>query len=816
MENTPSSSSKVPGISQPSFLQRTLEHIFSTPSLKLSTKEAAPVAIVALQRYLAEESDPQLDSYSYDVTITDGVWRAKCFLDCGLNNLVHKNLLRTGTDISITQCSFVYNEKRLSHGYICIEKLRCGAHRSVLSHVKDVSVLPFLVKHGMERSLVLQSDVPLQVNRKHYLPLWNNDDPEGDIWISECTSSDTVLDVSKITLLCDLESSLGNIRKPFPLLVRIIHKSRLRYYGKLGLKIDFPYQAYFEVADQSGIMSLVLWNELCPEFYQRLHVGTVLYLQSYTLKQSYSNRSRPQMDHHRMKNFNSVEICLNPRNPASVITVVSPKHVLPQWGLPDVAYHFTTRSELENLANNSACDIIGLVTFVGRVERVKSKGKMGPEKYWTYRWVHAIDGTSDHPFILEVFSSSQPEIFNHISPMTYLVCTQMRVCWVDGSLPYLTSSCETEVFITGYHKGQPYVCEPKVKDFIQWTKTLKDNIVLQKTAVGGHYWYPQAPQILTQSMVDTSGQVPLVAAAELKRELETLQYREHKRLAVQGQIVAARYLKCPKTSESQGTEKQQEQHVSPVARERAVSDAMTESETSSSGMKISPSKRKRRKEMRKSGPDNTEENLSESGSEETHDEQYDLHQQNLNQDSDRLSWESSGWLKQQQDVSEHLCQGGLHEDSISQRFTFDEKDVLLQWSNLHPSHWTPEQNTDTVPPVVFPGYFQITILGINKQIAFEAAFLPVVRCGDPRAVGLRQDHHGNTMLSCLSAGFLCPLSESVSQTEEVFPSPEEMLAAAEELEDTHVVCVLDICHLGGDKVEVLIKKVYRVTEVSLV
>lgn len=66
------------------------------------------------------------------------------------------------------------------------------------------------------------------------------------------------------------------------------------------------FQAYFEVADQSGIMSLVLWNELCPEFYQRLNVGAVLYIQNYTLKQSYSNRSRPQMDHHRMKTFNSV------------------------------------------------------------------------------------------------------------------------------------------------------------------------------------------------------------------------------------------------------------------------------------------------------------------------------------------------------------------------------------------------------------------------------------------------------------------------------------------------------------------------------
>lgn len=48
--------------------------------------------------------------------------------------------------------------------------------------------------------------------------------------------------VSKITLICSLESSFRNTWKPLPLLVKIIHKSRLRYYGKLGLKIDYPYQ----------------------------------------------------------------------------------------------------------------------------------------------------------------------------------------------------------------------------------------------------------------------------------------------------------------------------------------------------------------------------------------------------------------------------------------------------------------------------------------------------------------------------------------------------------------------------------------------
>uniref|UniRef100_A0A8D3B533 RPA-related protein RADX n=1 Tax=Scophthalmus maximus TaxID=52904 RepID=A0A8D3B533_SCOMX len=845
MEEDSSRSPVVAGVSQVSFLQRTLERLSSTQSLKLSAEDEAPVAVIALQRYLSEHSDEQqqeLHNYTYDVTVTDGAWRAKCFVHPCLNHLVLANTLRTGADVSVTQCSFVYNERRLGHGYICIEKLRCGAETSVvLPRVNDVSSLPMLIKHGMEGSVLLHSDVPLQVSRKHYLSLWNNDDPEGDVWTSGSSSSDTVLDVSKITLLSSLESCFRSTWKPLPLLVKIIHKSRLRYYGKFGLKIDYPYQAYFEVADQSGTMSLVLWNELCPEFYQRLNVGTVLYLQNYTLKQSYSNRSRPQMDHHRLKTFNSIEICLNPRNPASVITVVSPKSVLPQWGLPEVAYLFTPRSELEKLVNNSACDVIGLVTFVGRVERVKSKGNKGPEKYWTYRWVHAMDGTSHHPFILEIFSSSQPEIFNCICPMTYLVCTQMRVCQVEGSSPYLTSSCETETFITGYHKSKPYVSDPRVKSFIQWTKTLKDNVVLQKTAVGGHYCFPRPPKIFTQSATDASAHVSLVAAADLKKELKTLQYREHKQLAIQGQITAVRYMRTPKTTASQGT---QETGVPDVSTDVCLPDThhhsaaeQTLCPTSLSAEKISGSGRKRRVQTRKvtqassdcdgaaskrraglekPGPRREqEENNSNSESEEDQDVEHSLQLQNPNQDSDVLSWESSSWPRQRREVSEHLRHGGLFQDSISQRFTFDAKIVLLQRSNLQPTHWTPEQNADTIPPMACPGYYQVTILGINKQIAVDAAFFPIVSADEPRAVGLPQDPHGNTMLSCLSSGFLCPLSVTTSHGDSALPKPEEILATAGELEETHVVCILDLCHLGGDEVEVLLNKVYRVTEVSL-
>uniref|UniRef100_A0A672MQH2 RPA1 related single stranded DNA binding protein n=1 Tax=Sinocyclocheilus grahami TaxID=75366 RepID=A0A672MQH2_SINGR len=445
-----------------SALQAVFEQLRSAHTLSLTLTGPLCLAVIALDRYLSAQH-PAAESYSYDLTVTDGRWRIKCQLADSLSRWVRTGSLRCGAGVLVSQLSMVHDETRF------------------LS-IQDVgSITEWCQDH------VTRSDGPLQLSRKYYLPLWINDDPYGSVWAPYSPPPDVVIDVSRITLLADLEAFFHSSRRPLPLLVRILHRSRIRYYGKPGQNIDFPFQVYCEVADQSGVMSMVVWNDLCPEWFNRLTVGSVLYLQQYSLKHSYQNRSRPHIPLCLWLFCGFVEISLNPRSPASVVTVIPPKSVQPQWDLPDVPYNFATRSEVDSMNNNQACDIIGLVTYVGRVERIRR-----PEKFWAYRWVHAVDGTTDSAFILEIFSSSQPEIFNNICPMTYLVCTQMRVCKTGCSV-YLTSSTETHLFITGCHKKQPYVNEPKVKAFIQWTKTLKDSVMLRRTSVGGHYCYPPAP-----------------------------------------------------------------------------------------------------------------------------------------------------------------------------------------------------------------------------------------------------------------------------------------------------------------------------------
>ncbi|XP_043094144.1 RPA-related protein RADX isoform X3 [Puntigrus tetrazona] len=825
-----------------SALQAVFEQLRSAHTLSLTLTSPLCLAVIALDRYLSAQH-PVPESYSYDLTVTDGRWRIKCQLADSLSRWVRTGSLRCGAGVLVSQLSMVHDETRLSHSYIRIDSI-CSVvvlPERFLS-IQDVGSIPEWCQDHVTRS-----DGPLQLSRKYYLPLWINDDPYGSVWVPYSPPPDVVIDVSRITLLADLEAFFHSSRRPLPLLVRILHRSRIRYYGKPGQNIDFPFQVYCEVADQSGVMSMVVWNDLCPEWFNRLTVGSALYLQQYTLKHSYQNRSRPHISSLSLKTFHTVEICLNPRSPASVVTVIPPKSVQPQWDLPDVPYNFATRSEVDSMNKNQACDIIGLVTYVGRVERIRSKEKTGPEKFWGYRWVHAVDGTTDSPFILEIFSSSQPEIFNNICPMTYLVCTQMRVCKTGCSV-YLTSSTETQLFITGCHKKQPYVNEPKVKAFIQWTKTLKDSVMLGRTSVGGHYCYPPAPPTFTPTTNDES----ITAVADLRGELESLQYREHRRLALQGHVSAVQYHTWPPQPETPHSEQQESVSVRGVNDTGAASSPSTmdemaliqremDSTSPDSDITVSPKRRRvqtgsrvhRQYFTRSKMQSNRQVGLSSHEQEE--EEQQDEgemedseveneHASAVGKEIDQTSrvpdvqqaashpavlWESKVWPSVKQQVTDHFRCGRLDQESISEKFHFDDREVLLHRLNLSPARWTPEltAQTHTHTPVACTGYFTLTILGLNQTAAVDVHFVPVLSSDDPRAAGVPHTQHDNSLLSCISTGRLCV------QPDGSCPAPGLLMCSASQLESEHVVCIVDLCLLGEHRVEMICSKLYRTADI---
>jgi hypothetical protein len=159
-----------------SWIQKVIEQITGSPRQCVTLSEVVPVTVLAVQRYLLEDEPrdtvPKPPLYCYDVTISDGVYQEKCYLDPSLNFLVYQNILKVGIEMRISRVSCLYNEKRLGQGILCIDKVHCGESLDVIS-----VETPFRNRAHEEKP-----ERPLRGGKSHYLALWNNEDPYGDIW----------------------------------------------------------------------------------------------------------------------------------------------------------------------------------------------------------------------------------------------------------------------------------------------------------------------------------------------------------------------------------------------------------------------------------------------------------------------------------------------------------------------------------------------------------------------------------------------------------------------------------------------------------
>ncbi|XP_074864010.1 RPA-related protein RADX isoform X2 [Carettochelys insculpta] len=868
----PLGSSGGAGPSATSWLQRLCSEVFRSSQRSVPVAEAPPLAVVAVERYAAESPPPRsalpkppAPAYCYDVTLADGSRREKCCLAPALNGLVQRNALRAGCRVRLARCSYLYDEKKLSSGFLCLEALE------VLRGPADLGREPDQPRRR-----------PLRGGRSHYLPLWNSEDPYGDIWLASRPPQRVEIDVSRLTSLGQLEMNWRSGINVSPLLVRILHKSRLRYYGKPDKKLDVPYQAYFEVADSSGMMSMVLWNSLCPEWYKSMKINTVLLLEQYGVKTSFPFKTQPTPRDSQMKRFTTIEISLNIRDPPTKINIIPEKMVKPEWRLPEVRYQFVTRSELDNLPNNHSCDIIGLVTFVGRAERTRKK-EYG-EDFWLYRWAHAVDGTSDQPFILELFTTSQPDVFELIHPMTYLVCTQMRVVRdITENTPrtlYLTTSNESQMFITGWHKGQPYTRDSKVKSFIQWIKTQSEADQIKKTVIGGYYPFPPAPNTFLKYCKNNKVESVLKAISETKRETEDLHYREHKRIAVQGIISAIRYVSYA-AEDTSGVDPIQKDKVQSTSQTTVKSTGVTkdcvtkgkkqshrnkeakslfDSQRGSLEQQQHPKKSriKRKIEHRTEAEKKRDMsvfmsacpyftrsaskklNLHEFQQENSVPEQNLLAAPDASQPSradkegvnDRPdieemgrtchdSWQSDLWTKVKDNLVDHLHYGTVFPESIPRKFDYMHKEFLIQQYNLHPSVKKPKEYITNKEIHEFKsasglGHYEVTILGINHDVAIDVAFLPIFCPGDPYLFHA-EDIQNDTLLSCMNCISLC--QQETASNEKFYdtcPLSNETVKAAVDLDRQHVICILDICRLSEDKVEVFLNKIYKIMETDVV
>ncbi|XP_045557673.1 RPA-related protein RADX isoform X3 [Salmo salar] len=523
-----------------------LQRTFSRPA---TSRVICPerLWVLSVQRYGRDRGFslyfPQNISSSdslYDATLTDGDCRLRVTLDPNLNRLVERNVFRCGAQlrhVSFSPGESVGEEeeeeegggggggggggRRRTYRLVSVEVAGDGGGEGGMEGLTPGVEPERLPWYGAQPDPALTpgpvhleraqapSLLPLRARRSCYLPLWNNQDYSGPAWREKPNAEDSdqdVEDVRATVTLAELQEDFlsrkggATARRGVArgvLVVRVLNKSRVMYYGKSDSNCLCPYKALLEVCDVSGCVCVcVLWNSVCVSWYGRLRPGQVLRTRGFRVKESYDTRDHQE-----------IEISLNSRNPSAEISIVPEFSLSADVRLLCPSYSFCNGKDLLSCPHGNICDVIGLVAFSGRPERIRSE-------------------------------------------VSVVVCTRLQIVR-DSSCCYLTNTTYTQIYCTGsgHHSVMPYRKLRPVRQFVQWLRSVDDRQVLSRAVVGGYFIYPPPPVSLDAFMKNRKGELGLLRGAELKWEAERLQYRERRSFCIQATVTMVTH--CRKGMEDQ-------------------------------------------------------------------------------------------------------------------------------------------------------------------------------------------------------------------------------------------------------------------------
>ncbi|KAL0970779.1 hypothetical protein UPYG_G00247300 [Umbra pygmaea] len=842
-------------------LQRTLSRSGSPQPGNTPLLCREPLWVLSVQRYERDHTFslyfPQAITASnslYDATLTDGDCRLRVTLDPRLNRLVERNVFRCGAQLQhVTFLPWLASEEQeeepwsRTYRVVSVDVSEVG-WEGLEAGVPAERLVWFGAPLGHSAEMA-PSLLPLRARRCCYLALWNNQDPYGALWTGAeaCNSTQTASDSEEHTQECvrptvtlrelqeDYVSRVGvaSVRRVRAnrtrrvargmLVVRVLNKSRLMYYGKSDSNCECPYKAVLEVCDASGcVCPCVFWNSLCLCWYMKLLPGQLLMIRGYRVKEMYDTRATEQQ---------KIEISLNSRNPAAQISILSESSLSAEVRLPCPSYLFCSGKELLSCPPGNVCDVIGLVVFSGRPERIKSK--VGQEaELLEYQWLRLEDGTSAQPVMIKLFSTSQPEIYKKIHPLSVVVVTRLLLVKASSSF-YLTNTSYTQVYSTGsgHHSTMPYRKLHPVRQFVQWLQSLDDREVLSRSVVGGFFVYPLPPVSLEILMKNRTGELGLLTGVELKREVEQLQYRERRCFFIQATVIMVTY--CRKGGEDQclvWTDKHAASSPRPSLRPLAPPPRPSPSPGSSiklsprllmlkTGLGLGNGASPKRRLFSTIGPPtkrltlfsdpevetDIDGSLWEASMEflEADDEDDDEEQE----DSQPLltAPSSPGLLTNgvrlglahiaMETLPLQYCPVTWEEQAFALGMQTGEFQKLPQCPRSLEKYTPARSYTNT-------GHYTFTMRALSDGGMIDAVFLPgsAAPCTTSGPSLLSGPSHSNQWSSILTHGGFSPHTPP--------PAPADLIATASQLANQRLVCVLETCLLEGDRVEFVLSRAY--------
>lgn len=304
---------------------------------KDEAQEAFTVRILDIYRHIVDKSFPILDpdfTDAFDVVITDGRYKTKCLLSTSLNSLVYEHKLRKNSIVTVAECSSLIDEESLEQApYVILQGIEIldQAPENTEETQSEIAFCENATQNEKE-------ELPLAASRGYYLPLWNDEDYFGAKWFSDPHLNPSNPITNAITIF-DLDSFWKALPRPFPALIgRVVSKSRLNHYGKAtDEKRKYPYQAYFELEDRTGTVTVCIWSSLCVLLYNYLQVGDIVAILNYRVARKFGQRSNAVYN---TSPAASIEISVNPSSPTSEVYKLGTDELGPVWKLPAVPYRY--------------------------------------------------------------------------------------------------------------------------------------------------------------------------------------------------------------------------------------------------------------------------------------------------------------------------------------------------------------------------------------------------------------------------------------------------------------------------------------------
>lgn len=366
---------------------------------------------------------------------------------------------------------------------------------------------------------------------------------------------------------------------------------------------------------------------------------------------------------------------------------------------------------------------------------------------------------------------------------------------------YLSNTSFTQVYCTGTgsRSVMPYRGIRLVRQFLQWLKQVDEANMLDMAVVGGYISYPPLPISLQSFMEKQQGEAGMISGGELKLQCDRLHYRERQRFIVQCTITAVCYHSRQDIRPVQYSDPLTAQVSPRVPRQRDRSETFKtptkrKSLFSTSASGSTPRKRLASPFQQTSSEVDTENDFS----------LFDGAMEFLVGDEaeDEEGDDENFFTPPSSPVRSRLGMPHVAPETIPRRFCYERRHVQaaavgLQTNDYH--KLLPQRELESFSPgQCYTGYFTLSLRVLSDSVMLDVIFFSATP-GDLHWEPLPLTHD-NSWESVLSHGGFSPHAPP--------PSPADLIATAGQLTNRRLVCVLEACALGGDKVELILNRAF--------